>query len=245
MVVINDVLTADDETVLIERCKSGDQDAWRELIGVYDTYLQALANRYWQRAKDYYEFDDFLAEATYGLWWGVKKFDTKKAGSRRLITYATWWIKQRLLQMRANRSVVKIPLNVSAGRKDEEFAAYSIFSLDKCMYSDSSRTYASEVEDGRESDQHIRNDEIALVHRVINAIHKEYADIIRRRLAGQTLSQIADEYGKSRQRIHQVEKLAMKKFRLKFQELITDPEYSNPCWDKLRNCACEAHSENF
>lgn len=102
----NESLDLEKEANLIEKAKKGNKKAEKQLVESNLKFVISVARRYRFQGLP---LEDLVAEGNIGLLKAVKKFDPKR--NFKFISYAVWWIRQRILQALAEHSrVVKIPL---------------------------------------------------------------------------------------------------------------------------------------
>lgn len=209
------LLTRHEEYQLAEQAQRGDAAARETLILSVMPLAAHLAKKYLGRGLD---LDDLIQAANEGVLKAVEKFDPGRGC--RLTTYATWWIKQSIryeLEMRA--SLIHVPLWLFTGQKKEKLplAERKQFrrlqnapaSLDAPLgNSDEDYDTLGTVLASRDHDLDEvidRNDRASELHQFIDRLPKRMQRLLRLRLAGQTLMEIGDELGISRERVRQIE----------------------------------------
>lgn len=110
-----DLLTKDEERILLRRAKDGDEDARDELI-TRNLGLVAKNARYYMNYTTI-PFEDLFQEGVFGLFAAINKFDLDKEW--RLSTYATWWIRHYIGRHMTNCGrTVKIPSRIIDLKRD-------------------------------------------------------------------------------------------------------------------------------
>lgn len=87
------ILTKEEELVLIEKAKMGDEEAKNDLIISNLRLVVNVAKGYLNKGLS---FIDLISEGNIGLIYAINKFDMDKGF--RFSTYAVWWIKQAIMK---------------------------------------------------------------------------------------------------------------------------------------------------
>ena len=104
-----DMVTADEEVVLAQKIRDGDQRALQRLISANLRFVVSVAKQY----QNYgIPLSDLINEGNIGLIKAAKRFDETKGF--KFISYAVWWIRQCIMTAIANNArMVRIPQNRS------------------------------------------------------------------------------------------------------------------------------------
>jgi len=96
-----------DQTELAVRARKGDAAAKTALVNLNIKFVATIARQYVNQGM---ELDDLIQEGCVGLLKAMEKYDPKMG--TKFLTYASWWIKQAILQNLAeNNRQVRIPAN--------------------------------------------------------------------------------------------------------------------------------------
>jgi RNA polymerase primary sigma factor len=100
------LLSREEETKLGRRIRAGDRDALDKLVCANLRFVVSIAKKYQTRGVS---LSDLIDEGNIGLMRAARKFDETKG--IKFISYAVWWIRQAILQARAEQSrIVRVPL---------------------------------------------------------------------------------------------------------------------------------------
>ena len=102
-----DLITADEETLLAQRIKKGDQIALERLVKANLRFVVSVAKQYHNSSLS---LGDLINEGNLGLIKAASRFDETRGF--KFISYAVWWIRQSISQAIAEQSrIVRLPLN--------------------------------------------------------------------------------------------------------------------------------------
>ncbi|HNX37113.1 MAG TPA: RNA polymerase sigma factor RpoD/SigA [Candidatus Cloacimonadota bacterium] len=103
-------LTREEEQNLARRARDGDQDAINALTQANLKFVVKIASRFQNRGLS---LSELISEGNIGLIKAIEKFDPDK--DIKLISYAIWWIKQRImLAVSEKSSLIRVPMGKSS-----------------------------------------------------------------------------------------------------------------------------------
>ncbi|MCH4896194.1 RNA polymerase sigma factor RpoD/SigA [Marinilabiliaceae bacterium JC040] len=102
-----DMLTNDEEIILSQKIKEGDQRSLNRLVKANLRFVVSVAKQYQNQGI---QLIDLINEGNIGLIKAAKAFDETRGF--KFISYAVWWIRQSILQSLAEHArMVRLPLN--------------------------------------------------------------------------------------------------------------------------------------
>ncbi|HPB18339.1 MAG TPA: RNA polymerase sigma factor RpoD/SigA [Candidatus Cloacimonas sp.] len=103
-------LSRKEEHDLAIKAKNGDIEAMNKLIQANLKFVVKIASRYQNRGLS---LSELISEGNIGLIKAIEKFDPDK--DIKLISYAIWWIKQRMmLAVSEKSSLIRVPMGKSS-----------------------------------------------------------------------------------------------------------------------------------
>lgn len=206
----HELLAPAEEQALITRHQSGDRAATDRLLrcnrGLVGQFVRKFSG----------DHDDLTQEGTIGLLTALDRYDASCGAT--LATYATYWIRNAVLKYwRRNGSMVR---DISLDRT--RLAPVRDISLDEPIAAEkhgspgARETLLDRVADTADSPEvgHIRDESHAEAARAMRCLTAREREIVTRRVMGdETLQAVADDFGCSRERIRQVQGIAMRKMQ--------------------------------
>ncbi|MBQ9281998.1 MAG: sigma-70 family RNA polymerase sigma factor [Treponema sp.] len=200
------ILSADEEFELAMCAKKGDKAA-RDLLILSNI---AFAISYSKKFAGYHlEKDDLIQEAITGLVRAADKF-IPETGNR-FITYAKFWIRNEI--QRAAHKASKTPASCLSDLSIDENSDAEEFISSIC-----------DNEIINVEDDYIDDETCICVKKAVASLGEKEADIIARHygfdnVEPESLSEIAESYGLTKPRIHQIEQKAFYTLRNSLEDL--------------------------
>lgn len=102
-------LSREEEKELAIKAKNGDESAKNKLVSANLKFVVKIASHYQNRGLS---LSELISEGNMGLIKAIEKYDSDK--DIKLISYAVWWIKQKILFALAEKtSLIRVPLGRS------------------------------------------------------------------------------------------------------------------------------------
>ena len=253
--MMHDLITPEEEAVLADKIKLGDEAARTKLINSNLRLVVKIAREFSNYGLP---LEDLISEGNIGLIRAVERFDPRKGG--KMSTYASWWIRQSIKRALANQSkTVRLPVHmvdkISLIRRVSSLIAESIgreptpedlsielgiprakismmlqasqrtTSLEAPVYGDDGLTQGDLVADERASDPLqalTKSFDLNEMDELLDGLNDRERSIINSRfgLDGSkplTLEAVSHDFGVTRERIRQIQNIALRKMRKALQ----------------------------
>jgi RNA polymerase primary sigma factor len=240
------LLTPEEEIQLAARIKKGDKKAREQMIKANLRLVVKIARDYEGIGLPLL---DLISEGNIGLMKAVERFDPAKGG--KLSTYGSWWIKQSIKRALANQSkTIRLPvhlvdkiskmrrtsmrlqeeLGISASRVSQmRMAAIRPASLDAPIGDEDSNNFAEVVQDESADTpyQHLEDKTVTrMLQEMVKTLDNREATILRARFGldggpQKTLEEVGQKFGVTRERVRQIQNIALKKLRKMIEKMET------------------------
>lgn len=195
---------SEERALLKDYLENGNLSSRNKLINSNLKYACTLANNYRGRGVD---FSELISEANSGLIESIDKFDTKQ--NVKLITYAKWWIMQRLNAYIANKykhSGDELPTDHQEQTNDDEIVS------DKTNNSSYEQFAIDEIDTEKNN-----ADKKRLVYSLLEHLDEREREIVELYFgldgSNNTLETIGDLYGITKERTRQIIEKSLTKLR--------------------------------
>lgn len=198
--------------------------AWRSLgdTQARDIVIQNNLRLVVSIAKQYLNlgmtYEDLIQEGNMGLMYAIDTFDTKF--NNKLSTYATWWIRHYITRAISNQArIIRIPAAILESKKEVDIQ--DPLSLDVPVGDTNEETFKDTIIDYYNvgPEERIMREELKEhLDVVVETLSAREQEIVRRRFGlkdylPQTLDEIGETIGISKERVRQIEQGALRKLR--------------------------------
>ncbi|MCB5258149.1 MAG: RNA polymerase sigma factor RpoD/SigA [Candidatus Cloacimonadaceae bacterium] len=122
-------LSREEEHKLALRAREGDQEAINKLMQANLKFVVKIASQYQNRGLS---LSELISEGNIGLLKAIEKFDPDQ--NIKLISYAIWWIRQRIMQAVSEKSsLIRVPMGKSS-------SAHKVKATEDRIYSETGET---------------------------------------------------------------------------------------------------------
>jgi len=211
------LVSREDEIELGRRIRTGDREALDALVCANLRFVVSIAKQYQSRGV---ALADLIDEGNIGLMRAARKFDETRG--IKFISYAVWWIRQAILQARAEQSrIVRVPLHRVRALPESQL------SLDAPRAMDEGDQLFDYMPDQRtpDSDERVLNSSLMdSIEIALTLLTTREAQIIRLYYGlgpeePATLEEIGVRFGISRERVRQIRDRALRRMRRSLPEL--------------------------
>jgi RNA polymerase nonessential primary-like sigma factor len=205
-------ITREEEVVLVAKAAAGDQEALTCLFEAHFPLLVRIALTY---ERPGLEAEDLIGEACVGFTEALSRFEP--GHGTRLMTYASWWVRQHVVLALERAKNVRLPRRARAQRGGSLYeVSLSDPPGDEVTISLEELIEAATSTDGGTRQSEMRHD----LERALATLPERHRALLRRRFGldatpedGITLRSLAGEMGVSRERVRQLEHDALAKMR--------------------------------
>lgn len=205
------LLTAAQERVLLTRAKAGDRRARDTIVRRNLRLVYKIAGRWRGRGVP---LDDLISEGVIGLCRAIEKFDVSRR--LRFTTYATWWVTHTIDRaVRDKGRMIRLPAHIG-----ERTGRDPTGSLDTPVGTEGgSAVTIGDLIPGDDVDVIGRLEREETVRRALSVLTRRERVVIVGRFGldgpAQRLEDIGERLGLTRERVRQIQNLAIEKIRAK------------------------------
>ena len=229
-----DLITREDEVMLAQRIKQGDEEALQTLVRANLRFVVSVAKRYINQGL---LLSDLINEGNLGLLKAAHRFDEQRGF--RFISYAVWWIRQSIMQALLDKSrIVRLPQNEGVPSPDADQIAERLeiepedvrhalrsdrveLGLDDCGTDGGDRPLGDIIEDQNQPAPDFAVLQRGLqedVRKALACLSEREARVIIQYFGlsfeeAQTLQVIGQRLGLTRERIRQIKEKALERMR--------------------------------
>lgn len=225
------ILPREEQRELVRRWQEGSDDAARErLVRHYYRFIAKIANRYRKYGVDMADLMSFGAD---GLLRAIDRFDLKQDFA--LSTYSAWWIRSRIVRGIQDESrLVRLPVHLQTGGESGNDVGVSVVGFEDLAASKDTKGGTRDLDTLPELlDESMVSEQSAIEARQVaegwkEVLNERELDIVTRRFFGEeTLEEIGQDprYHVSRERIRQIEEVALEKLRALLGIEIKEKQY--------------------
>lgn len=190
-------ISKDEEFRLIAAAQGGDSEAAGALLNAHRGFACKQAF-YWSRRLRRMDYDDILQQCFMGMLRAIKRFDLSR--EFRFLTLAGWFIRHAINELERKNDVIVIPKNMSDRRGEVRVIELT---KDHTEYNKQLHT-RSVAEAALESGERVE-----WLRERLKRLPRRSQDVLLSHADGETLEEIAQRYGVTRECIRQIEKRAM------------------------------------
>lgn len=205
-------LTRDEETVLGRRIRQGDRHAMNELVERNIPFALQMARRAFGLLPPHLN-DDLVQQAMLGLISAAEKFDPERGF--KFVSFAHWWVRQRIgIFVRENRCLVNLSLyQMRKGHRAYERSLETPIRFGREKMKRRLEDTLVQTTFDRQDDDSVRSQEATRLRGLLADLPPMQRIVLEHRYGIDreelTLAEIGRAYGKCRERIRQIERMAL------------------------------------
>jgi len=189
-------MDADEESQLFSQYQQGDVRAGQKIVEAWLPLFVKIAREFHTRYN--FQLEDLIQEANLGAIEALRGFDPQKG---RFSTYAVWHVKRRLWKCtQLNRGLSRLPSHFANHADRKLLSPTSLALATRTQGADLTKVNVSAPPE----DPHGMREYRQLFEERLPRLREREQQIMRQRLNGDTLQEIADRYGISKERVRQI-----------------------------------------
>ena len=198
------------------------QDEITKYVKSVSGYVCKIARKYEHNGVD---FEDLVSEGNVGVLQAIDRFDASRGF--KFLTYASWWIEHFIKRAVQDQGrTIRVPVHAfeKLPKRPTEFSRMNVLvrksrgggvlSVDAPVSGEGTATLSDFIPDVKPTAEEdlLKKERESIFDRATNLTDRERA-VLLARAAGERLKTIGDRYGLCRERVRQIEAIAVAKIR--------------------------------